>query len=299
MPKEPVWLPSDEILSCEEVNHVVSLLAKMGVERVRLTGGEPLVRPDIEKLVQGLARIPGIQTVSMTTNGSLLAEKAEALRRAGLKGVTISLHSLIPKKFSAITGGGSIEHVLTGIDAARRSGLRPLKINSLIIRGYNDDEIIDLASLAIHQDVQVRFIEYMPFDGQAQWSLDTVVSGAEIVQKIKMQYDLIPLQREDGSTVRRYRFADGQGEVDVITSMTNPFCFDCERMRLSADGRIVPCLFDKSEYDLKPALRGGASDVFLSSMIRRAVLNKALGVAALLAKHRQLEHVRAMHTIGG
>jgi cyclic pyranopterin phosphate synthase len=299
MPKKPVWLPRDEILSCEEVNRIAFLFAKMGVERIRLTGGEPLVRPDIERLVQGLARIPGIQTVNMTTNGSLLAEKAESLKRAGLKSVTISLHSLIPEKFSCITGGGSLEDVVTGINAAKRAGLRPLKINSLVIRGYNDDEVIELASLARNNDVAVRFIEYMPFDGQAQWSLDTVVSGAEIVQRIQTQFDLIPLQREDGSTVRRYRFTDGQGEVDVITSMTNPFCFDCERVRLSADGRIVPCLFDKSEYDLRPALRGGASDILLSNLIRRAVLSKAPGVAALLAKHRPLDHVRPMHTIGG
>jgi len=299
MSKDPVWLPRDQILSCEEVNRVASILASMGVEKIRLTGGEPLVRPGIEEIVNGLARTPGVQSVSMTTNGTLLAEKAWTLKRAGLKSVTISLHSLKRERFSRITGGGEIEDVLAGMRAAKESGLTPLKVNSLIIRGYNDDEIIDLASLARNASVAVRFIEYMPFDGQSQWSPATVVSGAEIVEKIKNHYDLIPLKREEGSTVRRYRFADSKGEVDIITSMTQPFCLDCERVRLSADGKIVPCLFDKAECDLKPALRHGASNVLLSNLIRQAVFSKAPGVVALLDKGGPVKHVRPMHTIGG
>lgn len=299
MPKTPVWLPRSEILSYEEIHRVTSILTHMGVEKVRLSGGEPLMRQDIEKLVEMLANVPGIRSLSMTTNGFLLADKAKTLREAGLKGVTVSLHSLKPERFTQITGGGVYEKVVAGIRAAKENGFMPLKINAVIIRGCNEDEIVDLASLAISGDVTVRFIEYMPFDGQRLWEMEKVVSGKEIIERITERHELIPVPREHGSTAKIYKFADGVGEVGVITSITEPFCSDCDRIRLSADGKIVPCLFDKTGYDLRPLLRGGGSDGAISDFVREAVLRKAPGVETLLKQFKTLEHIRPMHTIGG
>ena len=300
MPTHPIWLPHSEILTFEETHRVASLFVGMGVENIRLSGGEPLMRRDIEQLVKLLAGIPGIRNFSMTTNGFLLAEKAAALKRAGLRGITVSLHSMKPERFSEITGGGPYDKVIEGIKAAKSNGFKPLKINAVIIRGCNEDEIADLASLATEGDVTVRFIEYMPFDGQRHWGMDKVVSGKEIVERIRERYELVPAPRPAGSTAQLYRFEDGSGEIGVITSITQPFCSDCDRIRISADGKIVPCLFDKTGFDLRPLLRTGASDETIRAFMRDAVLQKAPGVETLLKKYHQLlEHIRPMHTIGG
>jgi cyclic pyranopterin phosphate synthase len=299
MPKTPVWLPRSEILTYEEIHRVALLFAKMGVQKIRLSGGEPLMRRDVERLVEMLAGIPGVRSLSMTTNGFILAEKAAALKKAGLKGVTVSLHSLKPERFSQITGGGVFHKVVDGIKAAKENGFKPLKINAVIIRGCNEDEIGDLASFARAGDVTVRFIEYMPFDGQRLWGMEKVVSGREIIEKIREHYELEPVPRETGSTAKTYRFEDGAGEIGIITSITEPFCSDCDRIRLSADGKIVPCLFDKSGFDLRPLLRNGASDDAILNFMRESVLQKAPGVETLLKRFNRLEHVRPMHTIGG
>jgi len=299
MPTHPVWLPHSEILTFEEIHHVASLFVDMGIENIRLSGGEPLMRRDIEQLVKLLAVIPGLRHFNMTTNGFMLAEKAAALKRAGLRGITVSLHSLKPEKFSRITGGGPYDKVIEGIKVAKSNGFRPLKINSVIIRGCNDDEIADLATLAVEGDVTVRFIEYMPFDGQRHWGMDKVVSGKEIVDRIRERYDLVPVPRPAGSTAQLYKFQDGNGEIGVITSITQPFCSDCDRVRISADGKIVPCLFDKTGFDLRPLLRTGAPDEEIRTFMRGAVLQKAPGVETLLKKYQSLEHIRPMHTIGG
>ena len=298
MPKTPLWIPRSEILTYEEIHRVVSIMASMGVEKIRLSGGEPLVRQNVEKLVELLSDVAGIRSLSMTTNGFLLAEKAAGLKRAGLKSVTISLHSLKPERFSQITGG-VYEKVVAGIKAAKEVEFNPIKINAVIIRGCNEDEIVDLASLADSGGITVRFIEYMPFDGQKLWGTEKVVSGKEIISIIRERYELTPIPRESGSTAKVFRFADGVGKIGVITSITEPFCADCDRIRLSADGKIVPCLFDNSGYDLKPLLRNQASDEAISSFIRNAVQRKAPGVETLLKKFKTLEHIRPMHTIGG
>jgi cyclic pyranopterin phosphate synthase len=299
MPTHPVWLPHSEILTFEEIHRASSLFVDMGVRNIRLSGGEPLMRRDIERLVKLLAGITGVRQLNMTTNGFLLAEKATVLKRAGLRGVTVSLHSLKPERFTEITGGGPFNKVIEGIKAAKSSGFRPLKINAVIIRGCNDDEIADLASLAIEGDVTVRFIEYMPFDGQQHWDMDRVVSGKEIVERIRERYALVPAPRPAGSTAHLYKFEDSKGEIGVITSITQPFCSDCDRIRISADGKIVPCLFDKTGFDLRPLLRTGASDEVILNFMRDAVLRKAPGVETLLKKYQELQHVRPMHTIGG
>jgi cyclic pyranopterin phosphate synthase len=299
MPVAPVWLPRSDILTYEEIRRVVSLFAGMGVERVRLSGGEPLMRQDVEKLVELLSGVPGIRSVTMTTNGYFLAEKVATLKKAGLTGLTVSLHSLKPERFKEISGGGPYEKVVAGIRAAKEYGFRPLKLNAVILRGCNEDEIADLASLAISGDVTMRFIEYMPFDGRRLWGMEKVMSGHEILQKIQERYKLIPLPHESGSTAKNYRFADGVGQVGIITSITEPFCSDCDRIRISADGKIVPCLFDNTGYDLRPLLRGGASDQQILEFMKKAVARKAPGVETLLKKFNTLHHVRPMHTIGG
>jgi len=257
------------------------------------------MRQNVEKLVELLSAIPGIHSVTMTTNGYFLTEKVAALKRAGLSGLTVSLHSLKPERFKEISGGGPYEKVVAGIKAAKESSFKPLKLNAVVIRGCNEDEIVDLASLAVSGDVTMRFIEYMPFDGQRLWGMEKVVSGDEILQKIRERYSLIPLPHENGSTAKNYKFADGAGQIGIITSITEPFCSDCDRIRISADGKIVPCLFDNTGYDLRPLLRGGASDQDLQDFMRNAVDHKAPGVETLLKKFHTLQHVRPMHTIGG
>jgi cyclic pyranopterin phosphate synthase len=270
----------------------------MGISKIRLSGGEPLMRRSIERLVDLLVTVPGIRSVSMTTNGFQLAEKAAALKMAGLSGVTVSLHSLKPDRFSEISGGGVFERVIEGIESAKKNEI-PTKINAVIIRGCNDDEIVDLASLAFSGKITMRFIEYMPFDGERMWGKEKVVSGKEIVERISERYELIPESREHGSTARLYKFADGEGRIGVITSITEPFCSDCDRIRLSADGKIVPCLFDKAGYDLKPLLRNNSSDDEISLFMKNAIARKTPGVETLLKQMSPLQHIRPMHTIGG
>ena len=213
--------------------------------------------------------------------------------------MTISLHSLKADRFSEITGGGPLDRVLAGIKTAMATGLKPLKINAVIIRGCNEDEIADIASLASSEDVTVRFIEYMPFDGQRLWGMEKVVSGKEIVRNLSERYELELISRESGSTAQVYKISNGVGKIGIISSITEPFCSDCDRIRLSADGKIVPCLFDKTGFDLRPLLRGGGSDQEVGDLIVSAVQRKAPGVETLLRNYRTLEHVRPMHTIGG
>jgi cyclic pyranopterin phosphate synthase len=299
MPKSPVWMPADEILTFEELVRVVSLCSMMGVEKIRLSGGEPLMRRDLPRLVRMLKSVRGIRFIGMTTNGQLLTENATALKGAGLDSVTISLQSLKPDKYKEITGGGRLKKALAGIEAAKDNQFKPIKINSVIMRGFNDDEILDLASIAFANDLTVRFIEFMPFDGKHQWGMDRVVSGEEVIMKIRERYSLLPFPRELSSTARIYKFTEGQGEIGIISAVTEPFCSDCDRLRLTANGKMFACLFDNTSYDLRPLLRGGASDETLSYFIRDAVLKKAPGVQTLLKECKSLEHVRPMYTIGG
>ncbi len=300
MPPQPVWLERKEILTFEEIARTARILAWMGVEKIRLSGGEPLVRQDVEKLVRMLVGIPGIRNVSLTTNGSRLEPLARALRDNGLSGITVSLHSLRPARYEAITGAKNmLPKVLGGIDEALRLKI-PLKINCVIRRGDNEDEISDFAGLARKWKVPVRFIEYMPFDGKRIWDAERVVSGAEVIRRVSAVHRLAPLPRERGGTATIYRFEDGsEGEIGTITSMTQPFCVDCDRIRLTADGKVVPCLFSKDEYDVKSLLRGGASDDELADQVRTWFSHKFRGVESLLRQNATFGRVRPMSTIGG
>ncbi|MEM1948283.1 MAG: GTP 3',8-cyclase MoaA [Candidatus Caldarchaeum sp.] len=301
MPLNPVWLPHSEILTYEEMTRVVRILADMNVTKLRLSGGEPLLRKDIEAGVKLFRSVEKIESISMTTNGYFLAEKAKALKQAGLDSVTISLHSLKPERFELIVGRKDVfSKVLDGIKAAKNAGLKPIKINCVITRGCNDDEIIDFVDLGRQSGFAIRFIEYMPFDGRHPWDVSRLVPGSEIIAKIEEKYRLLKLPREPGSTAVSYEFADGSpGSVSVITSMTQPFCGDCDRIRLTADGKIVPCLFSRDEYDLKKLLRGNATDSEIAEFIRQSFRKKFAGVETLLKNKSLAPLVRPMHTIGG
>lgn len=273
---EPPAAPKEEMLTYEEIEYAVSVFASLGVDKIRLTGGEPMLRRDIETLVQKLARIEGVRDLALTTNGFNLPERAAGLKAAGLDRVTISLDSLRREVFHQMTGVDVLERVLEGIRAAKRVGLTPIKINAVIVRGHNEDEVAGMAAFAREQGVSMRFIEYMPLDSGHGWSRDLVVSGAEIRQRINERFLLVPKRVERGSeTATRYRFADGSpGEIGIIAPVTEPFCGACSRIRLTADGQIRTCLFSKVEHSLRDVIRGGASRAEVAEYIEGVVLKK-------------------------
>ncbi len=299
MPTAPKWFDREAILRFEEIERVVRILASMGVSKVKLTGGEPLMRRDLEVLVSMLSRVPGVANISMTTNGFFLAERARALKEAGLDAVTVSLPSVDRDRFRAITGVDALDEVIKGIDAAIGAGFSPVKINATIVRGLNEDQVVPLAEFARSRGVFIRFIEFMPFDGKGSWRPDRVVSWREMYEVLRSKFDLVPLQRESGSTSMNFAFRGNPGGVGFIASITAPFCDDCERIRLTADGRIVPCMFSPKEFDLRSALRRGATDSELESIIRAAVGAKDRGVKYMLQSGNLPNVVRPMYVLGG
>jgi cyclic pyranopterin phosphate synthase len=268
--------PKEALLTYEEIAAAVEVFASLGVEKVRLTGGEPMLRRDIETLVAKLARVPGVRDLALTTNGFNLAERAAGLKAAGLDRVTVSLDSLRRAAFTEITGVDMLSRVLEGIRAARRVGLTPVKVNAVIVRGHNDAEVADFAAFAREHGVGVRFIEYMPLDSGHGWSRERVVSGAEMRQAINERFPMVARRGERGSeTATRYRFADGApGEVGIIAPVTEPFCGACSRIRLTADGQIRTCLFSKVEHSLRDVIRSGATPAETADYIRSVVLKK-------------------------
>jgi cyclic pyranopterin phosphate synthase len=267
MPKEVFgrdweYLTRDMLLSFEEIARLAGVFAGLGVRKIRLTGGEPLLRRDLETLVGELAAIPGIDDIGITTNGSLLARKAEALAAAGLSRVTVSLDSLDDKRFAAINDAGfPVAGVLEGIEAAAAAGLRPVKINAVVKRGANDEDVVSLARHFRGTGHIVRFIEYMDVGTTNGWRLDDVVPAAEIVERIDAVFPLEPLiSGYRGEVAERFRYRDGAGEIGVIASVTRPFCGHCTRVRLSAEGLLYTCLFAAGGHDLRDLLRSGATD---------------------------------------
>jgi len=299
MPEEPEWLPNSAVLIPSEISRVATILSEMGVDRVRITGGEPLVRKDVVDLVRMLSKIPKLKRLGMTTNGYYLREKAKELKEAGLFSVTVSLHSLRAARFFGITNRDAFDRVLSGLRSARDAGFENVKVNTVIIRGYNDDEILDFANVARQEGLAVRFIEYMPFDGKKMWEENKVVTGKEILQTISSRYNVIPLEREAGSTSDNYRFEDGDGEFGIITSISKPFCGDCDRIRMTADGKLVPCLFSNQQFDVANLLRNGASDQEISDFFKSALKMKSPGVEQMIKENRALHHVRPMYVTGG
>lgn len=299
MPAEGLpWLERDELLRFEEIEELVGAFARLGIRDVRLTGGEPLVRRDFPDLVARLARIDGIDDLSLTTNGYLLERDAEALVEAGIDRVNVSIDSLSRDRFFQITRRDSLPQVLAGLEAiAKYERVRPIKVNAVAIRDFTEDEVMRFAELARTSDYQVRFIEFMPLDGDGAWTPEQVLTGAELKAIIEREHPLEPLEREESATARVYRFADGAGEIGFINPVSEPFCSDCNRLRLTAEGKLRTCLFSVHETDLRGPLREGASAAELEQIIRDAVWRKEL-------KHRVGEPgfrppPRTMSAIGG
>ena len=293
------WIPTEEVLSFEEIERMVGVLASLGIEKIRVTGGEPLLRTNLENLVEKLHGTRGIQSIDMTTNGWHLERKAEELKNAGLRGVTVSLHSLNRETFSKVSGMDALPRVLRGIDRALEVGLSPVKINSVAIRGYNDGEMLDLVSFARERRVAIRFIEFMPLDGLGIWSADRVVSGKEIIERVSAKYPLVARGRGTGETSSLWRFADGKGELGLITPMSEPFCDDCDRIRLTADGKLLSCLFDTDYHDLRHLVRNGGTDEQMADSILKAVWKKPDGVGYMPWIKSGWEKPRNMNAIGG
>jgi len=299
MPAEGLeWLPREEVLSFEEIARLVRVLAGMGGEEIRLTGGEPLIRRDLTTLVEMLARTPGVEDLSLTTNGILLDRLAGPLVEAGLRRLNVSLDSLSHTRFAEITRRDALDRVLAGLEEAERyPELRPIKVNCVAIRGFTEDEVPALAELARRKPYIVRFIEFMPLDADEAWRQDEVLTGAEIRALIEERWPLEEVPAKLSSTARRFRFADGAGEIGFVNPVSEPFCSSCDRIRLTADGRLRTCLFSRKEWDLKEPLRAGDSDDELADLLRWAVQHKEL-------KHRINEPgfvraSRSMSQIGG
>lgn len=269
-PRDHEFLSKAERLRFEEIERLARLFAELGVHKLRLTGGEPLLRRDLPELVRKLAAVPGIDDLALTTNGSLLAAQAQALRDAGLRRITLSLDTIVPETFRHLSGGrGEVDAVLAAIAAAEQAGFRRLKINVVVMRGTNDGEVIALLEHFRGSGHIVRFIEYMDVGTCNDWRHDQVVPSAELRARIAAFWPLVALEPNYGGEVaRRYAFADGQGEVGFISSVTEPFCGDCSRARLSADGKLYTCLFAGAGHDLRGPLRAGASDEELAGLIR-------------------------------
>jgi len=277
MPTEAMeWKPKPEILSYEEIITLAEIFIALGVNKLRVTGGEPMLRRDLESLIERLGQIEGIEDLAMTTNAHFLRGRAEALKKAGLQRITISLDSMTPDRFSLLTGRNELERVLDGIEAAIEAGLKPIKINCVQMRGINDDQAVRFAEFARAKDVSVRFIEFMPLDNGKVWQREMVVPGEEVRARINEVFPLERVKSENLSeTARRWRFADGApGEIGFINPVTQPFCGHCSRIRLTADGMIRTCLFSTVEHNIKQLLRSGASRDDLIDFILAAVARK-------------------------
>jgi cyclic pyranopterin phosphate synthase len=295
------FLPRPEILTFEEIERLAKLFAGLGVEKIRLTGGEPLLRSQLPLLVRSLAAIDGVRDVTLTTNGVLLADHAAALRDAGLRRVTVSLDSLDEEVFARMSGRrSSPAAVLAGIDAARAAGLSPIKINCVVQRSVNESSVVDLAAHFRGTGAIVRYIEYMDVGTLNKWDPRDVVPAAEIVAKIDEKFPLEPVDANyRGEVARRYRYRDGAGEIGVISSVTQPFCGDCTRARLTTDGHFVTCLFAAGGVDLKTPMRHGATDEDLKRLMHGIWTNRGDRYSEERASRREGGRKIQMFQIGG
>lgn len=275
---EPPIAPKEQMLAYEEIEYVCEIFVELGIEKIRLTGGEPMMRRDIEVIIHKLAAFKpkGLRDLALTTNGYFLPDRARGLKEAGLDRITISLDSLKRDVFKQMTGVDVLDRVLDGIKAAKNAGLQPIKINAVIVRGHNEDEVADFAAFAREHDVKMRFIEFMPLDAGHEWSREDVVSGREIRERISERFPLVPLDVHRGSeTASRFHFADGApGEIGIIAPVTEPFCGACSRIRLTADGQIRTCLFSTVEHSLRDVVRDGASRQEIIDFIESVVMKK-------------------------
>jgi cyclic pyranopterin phosphate synthase len=300
MPSEGIDLTAPEkILRYEELLRVARIAAANGISRIRVTGGEPLVRKGIVGFIRDLAAIDGIEDLSLTTNGVLLGKYAKELKEAGLKRINVSLDSLNRERFEKLTRGDKLDTVLAGLDAAEAAGLTPVKVNMVVIKGFNDDEIVDFANISKTKPYHIRFIEYMPFNTEEGWQKEKCISAKEIQQRIVANEALVPVESTAGASgpARRFRFKGAPGEVGFISPVTEHFCGECNRIRLTADGKIRTCLFSDTEIDIRAALRDGSDDKSIEALLFHAVKVKPM-------KHQINEEVfkkctKTMSLIGG
>lgn len=294
------WLDQDTILSYDQIVHVASIFAKLGIEKIKITGGEPTVRLKLEELVKSLSNIDGIKSISMTTNGLLLKDKIKKLKESGLKSINISLDTLNPERFKTITGiEGGLSTVLDSIDAAKTAGLK-VKINVVIMRGWNEDEIVQFAQFSRETDTIVKFIEFMPLDGTGIWTHNLVFSKKEMIRLINTKVKkLVPLFNDNSDPARLYSFDDGIGIVGFIPTITEPFCQYCDRIRITSDGKFYTCLFEKKGHDLKNLLQEGKSDEEIGEYIIENIKKKPEGIISIIRLNLLKPTLNVMHTIGG
>lgn len=301
MPAEGLpWLKKAEILSYEEIVRISKVAASMGIEQIRLTGGEPLVRRDVPDLVRQLRQLPGLRSLSLTTNGVLLKDQAKALAEAGLTRINVSLDSLSREKFMRLARRDQLERVLIGLEELERHpSIHPIKVNAVAMRGFSEEEVLDFARLARRKAYVMRWIEFMPLDADQIWRKEDILTGAEIKAIIENEYGpLVPITSGDPSeTARRYTFSDGVGEVGFINPVSEPFCSTCDRIRLTADGQLRTCLFATDETDLRTVIRSDADDNALAQTIRTAVWHKEL--KHYIGDKRFKRANRSMSMIGG
>ena len=299
MPADNVeFMPRDNLLSFEEITRVAQIGAGLGIKRLRLTGGEPLMRKDLPVLIRMLTQVEGIEDVAMTTNAFFLKDHAKALNEAGLKRLNISLDALDPEKFRHVNRRDCLKEVLEGIKISAEEGFKSIKINAVAMRNFSESEIMRLIEMGRSDGFEIRFIEFMPLDSDQTWERDKVLFGHEIIDLIKEKHELVPVENSlEIGPASEYDFADGKGRIGIITAVSNPFCDHCNRIRMTANGKLRTCLFSTNETDLKELIRGGASDEDIVKAIRDAVLIKEPGHKINLDDFERPQ--RAMHAIGG
>ena len=295
------WLDDSEVLSFNEIVRLASIFADLGIEKIRITGGEPLVRPSLENLINSISMIPGIKGIGLTTNGLLLADQVKQLSAAGLSSVNVSLDSFKEDRLKMMTGVKGVNKVISSIHNANDAGL-DVKLNTVVIRGWNDDEIVDFALFARDNGFTVRFIEFMPLDGTGIWKHDLVFSKKEMIERINLNLgEIVKHHNSDNQPepAMLYSFVDGKGIMGFIPSITEPFCGNCDRARITSDGRLLTCLFENPGHDLKGFLRSGATDEVIERYIIDSMSNKPEGIIKMIKTKSLKPTLNLMHTIGG
>jgi cyclic pyranopterin phosphate synthase len=300
MPEDMEFMEDEKIMTFDEIVHLARICVDLGINKIRITGGEPLVRREVPELIKRLRQLDGLKDISLTTNGIGLIKQARPLYDAGLRRINVSLDTLNEKKFEQMTRRKVLAKVLEGLKEAQRCGFNPIKVNAVAMRGFTDDETVDLAEFARENAYQLRFIEFMPLDADDIWGRNMFIPGKELIGKINGIHPLEPVQMNgDGKhePAKRYRFADGGGEIGIIASVSEPFCEQCNRIRLTADGKLRTCLFSITETDLLTPLRAGAPDATIGNLIIEAVENKEAGHKINAADF--VKPARNMSMIGG
>ena len=299
MPADNVeFMDRSNLLSFEEIQRVAQIVSRMGINRLRLTGGEPLMRKNLPVLIKMLSEVDGIDDIAMTTNAYFLKDQAQSLKDAGLKRLNVSLDALDPQKFRDVNRRDCLQSVLDGLDTARKVGFKSIKINAVAVRNFSETEIMSLIEMGRSDGFEIRFIEFMPLDSDKVWERDKVLFGHEIVNMIKENYELVPIDNSlEIGPASEYNFADGKGKIGIITAVSNPFCDHCNRIRMTADGKLRTCLFSTEETNLKELIRSGATDKTIIETLKQAVLVKEPGHKINLDDFER--PTRAMHAIGG